>query len=78
MASIKKKKCIVSFRLGRVGQIRLGKIRSYVSLRTLRGGTQTLTITSRKHQTELIIIVFGDLWNYWAVLMSLLHFAAIL
>jgi hypothetical protein len=45
----------------------------------LRGGIQALAITPKMHQTELVITVFGDLWNfYWAVLMSLLHSAAIL
>jgi len=43
----------------------------------LREATEGLVITSGMHQTELIITVYGDLWNfYWAVLMSLLHFAA--
>jgi hypothetical protein len=54
-------------------------MRSYLSKGMLREGIKALAITSKIHQTELIITVLDDLWKfYWAVLMSLLHFAAIL
>jgi hypothetical protein len=39
----------------------------------LRGGIQALAITPKMHQTELVITVFGELWNFYLAVLSLLY-----